>query len=191
MGSTTWNNSKRLKKDFEIWSTPNTNTFKSPDVHFKLNDKSEDIYNLLRNQLKKEYTTIITGYSLFSCVCLDLAVNLDRKGYKVKQVVTFGQPKLDNHEVSVPEGINYIRVIDPRDPVSELFPECTSPGQEVILLTGKYHTSPEGNDSSELEKVQATLDQNLQFHSIQTYMKRIAPKIRESILISYSERNKY
>ncbi len=62
---------------------------------------------------------------------------------------------------------------------------------EVMLLAGKYHTSSESfkEQGSDFEEDQ--LDANLAFHQMEAYLKRIAPKVKDSILISYNERHKY
>jgi hypothetical protein len=58
----------------------------------------------------------------------------------------------------------------------------------VLLLTGKYHTSTESrSEGTEVEK----LEEVAPYHLMHNYVKRIAPKVRESILISWDERNKY
>lgn len=69
-----------------------------------------------------------------------------------------------------------------------LFLGYVSSAQEVLLLYGKYYTSTEARtEASEVEK----LEEVAPFHLMNNYVKRIAGKVRESVLISYDERNKY
>ncbi len=65
--------------------------------------------------------------------CTPLAAELEQKGYKVKQIVTFGQPKVDPKE-AVPEKIPAMRVVHPRDPAIHLFP-----GNEKLLSWRKWN----------------------------------------------------
>jgi len=82
--------------------------------------------------------------------------------------------------------------MDLRDPVSVLFPGYTAAGTEVLLLSDKYHTNSEGEvHDSDIKFDEDSLGSYCDSHMIGHYIQRIQPKIKDSILISYSERMKY
>lgn len=93
--------------------------------------------------LQKDYTTTITGHSLGGALAVVLGLHLERAGYRVERVVTFGQPKVTN-----PSGaramaqLPLVRVSNPKDPVIAVPPALalldspwsyTHAGPEVVL----------------------------------------------------------
>jgi len=186
LGSSTWN-PKNLRKDFLFWRQEKK---RDAFAFYKLQDSAKKVFEQVVPRLKKEHHTIITGYSLFSSIAGELALLFHNDGYRVKNVVTFGQPRVDTRETSESYSkLPLMRVIDLRDPVSALFPGYVTSGIEVVLLADKYHTNTEGAEITEFDE--AYFNDSQDCHSMEYYLSRIQPKLNNSILISYEEKDKY
>eukprot|EP01119_Soliformovum_irregulare_P001359 TRINITY_DN1107_c0_g2_i1.p1 TRINITY_DN1107_c0_g2~~TRINITY_DN1107_c0_g2_i1.p1 ORF type:complete len:1152 (-),score=404.61 TRINITY_DN1107_c0_g2_i1:97-3552(-) len=188
IGSFNWN-SKGLKKDYVLWHQND----KKRDIRafYKMTDAAKQIFSEVSTQLKKEHQTVVAGYSLLSSICPEVALILLKEGFKVKQVMTFGQPAIESKEaVQAYQILNYTRVLDIRDPVASLFPKSSSGGNDVILLTDKYHTNSESDELS-LDYSEEFYMENSESHSMENYLSRIQPKLKESVLISFSEKDNY
>jgi len=137
---------------------------------------------------------VIAGHSLFSSIAPRLASLLRADGFPIHKVITFAQPNsLANEQLQEYAKLDIYRIIDIRDPASSMFPRYVSVGTEIILLSDRYHTNASGNDlriSLPYENEEA-LSANLEYHTIQSYIQRIQPKIKDSVLVSFFERMKY
>jgi triacylglycerol lipase len=117
-------------------------------VHKGFNDDTNEVYAEVVPLLNKSYRTSITGHSLGGAIAAILAIKLDKNGYDVDRVVTFGQPKFTNAAgVKVYEDLPLHRVVHHLDIVPML-----PPGSWVSTSKHSYeHVGPEtivNNDGS-------------------------------------------
>ncbi len=117
-------------------------------VHKGFNDDTNEVYAEVEPLLNKSYRTSITGHSLGGAIAAILAIKLDKNGFDVDRVVTFGQPKFTNAAgVKVYEDLPLHRVVHHLDIVPML-----PPGSWVSTSKHSYeHVGPEtivNNDGS-------------------------------------------
>jgi len=146
----------------------------------------KEILREAQSLLKKDYDTIIAAHSLISLVCPFLGNLMIDNGYIVSKIVTFGQPLLQN---GIYNGNNYFRIMDCNDIVTTIFGnDKKADGVEVILLAGKYHTT-RGLSTEPMTILD--INECASYHDLQNYLKRIQPKLKESVLVSFAESQKY
>jgi hypothetical protein len=173
-----WSSSRAFKKEFTQWQQYYTSRFqqtaaspslsrRDPLSYYNLSDSAQQIFQAIASNggahLKKDYSTIITGYSVFSAVALHLAVLLRNASFCVQKVVTFAQPIVFSPLPPLPtattlttlttaatasgrdpaDHITLIRVLDSRDPVNMLFPYVTNTHNDT-------NSSVDTNDSASL-----------------------------------------
>jgi hypothetical protein len=134
--------------------------------------------------LDKSQPIQTTGHSLGGAIAVILAMYLERDGYQLQEVITFGQPKVTNVAgARVFENLPLLRVVTPADIVPLVPP--LSPlqlqnldiywhnGLEIILLAQKQYALTQGFKSMmrATKFVSALPDEsNLKAHQIDTYL---------------------
>lgn len=140
-----------------------------------------------------------TGHSLGGAAAVMLAMYLDKQGYDLGQVITFGQPKVTNvGGADVFSHLPLLRVVTEKDIVPLVPP--LSPlqiknldiywhmGEEMILLQGQDYALTQGLKSMlRATKFTSALpsETNLQAHKMQTYLDLISLKIEEATQVPY------
>ncbi|WP_430460674.1 lipase family protein [Thalassolituus sp. LLYu03] len=135
-------------------------------------------------QLNPDQPVHITGHSLGGAVAVVLAMYLERAGFDVTQVVTFGQPKVTNVTgAGLYRQLPLTRVVTQKDLVPLVPP--LSPmqirdldvywhlGEEVILLGDQTYSQTSGLKAMlRATKLSTSLpdEANLQAHQISTYL---------------------
>ena len=168
-------------------------------LHSGFTTAAKAIYKDVKNSLKKEYTIQTTGHSLGGAIAVILSMYLDKDGYKMGRIVTFGQPKVTN--VSGAEKYQHlkiIRVVTSQDivPIVPPFDAVDIKnidifwhiGIELILLDGNKYSITKGLKSmlratSFLKKVPDK--ENLKYHKMDMYLDLIEKKQKSSEKIPY------
>jgi triacylglycerol lipase len=160
---------------------------------------AKQVYTELKPLLKPEYEIRVTGHSLGGAVALILAMFLDKDQFKVKQVVTFGQPKVSNIRGAVSaQHIDVIRVVTPHDlvPLVPVFDPLDinnidifwHAGREVILLEDNQYAVLEGMDSM-LRATKFTqkplTEANLKDHQMSFYLNLIDTRVTSAKQVPY------
>lgn len=92
-------------------------------VHAGFQKAALELYDSLSTRLDTAYSTRITGHSLGGALAVLLAYYLTVDGLKLERTVTFGQPKVTNHEgVEKFRKVSLLRVINAQDPVAYVPP---------------------------------------------------------------------
>ncbi len=92
-------------------------------VHAGFQKAMVELYDSLSWRLDTSYTTRITGHSLGGALAVLLTYYLTVDGYNLERTVTFGQPKVTNHDgVEKFKHVSLLRVINSKDPVAYVPP---------------------------------------------------------------------
>ncbi|MFT4908159.1 MAG: triacylglycerol lipase [Oleispira sp.] len=140
-----------------------------------------------------------TGHSLGGAVAVIVSMYLQRDGFQLQQVITFGQPKVTNVAgANVFASLPLLRVVTPKDIVPLVPP--LSPlqlnnidiywhlGKELILLADKNYAITEGFKSMlRATKFVSNVpdESNVQAHQIGTYLTVINQKLEGAQQVVY------
>lgn len=145
------------------------------------------VYENLLPYLDKSKSVYVTGHSLGGAIAVVVGMYLQRDGYQLENVITFGQPKVTNVEGARKfDQLPLLRVVTPADIVPLVPP--LSPlqlknldiywhnGVEVILVAAKQYALVKGFKSMmRATKFVSALpnEKNLHAHQIDTYLRLI------------------
>ena len=160
---------------------------------------AKQVYAELKPLLEVDHKIYTTGHSLGGAVALILAMYLDSDGYKIEQVITFGQPKVTNIAGASKTGhIDIIRVVTALDIVPLVPPfdplDINSldvywhVGKEVILLTDNQYAILQGVDSMlrATRFTQQPFNQNnIQNHSMSVYLGMLGAQTKDFRQVPY------
>jgi len=160
---------------------------------------ARDVYQSILPEIIPEYTINTIGHSLGGATALILAMMFDAQGYKVGEVITFGQPKVTNISGSRKfEHLNIKRLVTPKDVVPLVPPMDPTDfmnlsifwhqGTEIILLEGNKYSVLTGSDSmmratSFLSETPS--EQHLNNHFMTTYISQIKSKLKQPEQVQY------
>jgi len=157
------------------------------------------IYSNMKPYLNKDQPIHITGHSLGGAIAVILGMYLQKDGYPVAQIITFGQPKVTNVTGAKKfDDLPLIRVVTLHDIVPLVPP--ISPlqikdldifwhmGKEVILMGNKQYAETSGVKSA-LRATKFTTsipnEQNLNAHKMTTYLGRINGLLESPVEVPY------
>lgn len=165
------------------------------------------LYANLEPFLRRDYPVRISGQSLGAAEAVILGMILTKKGYRVEQIVTFGQPKVtDAAGTKAFASLPLLRVVDLNDVVPLLPPArivyredpYVHFGREVVLLEGNHYCIADqtfadrpipsglvGHLSRE------EIDTLLHEHNIRSYVASIAPKLARAVRVPCSESGRF
>ena len=177
------------------------------ELHTGFSQAARNIYREIQAKLRKDYTVNITGHSLGGAVAVILAMYLDKDGYTVGDVVTFGQPKVTNQTGAKRfEHLDVLRVNTADDMVPLVPPFDASQilnfkfdifwhiGKEYILLSDQYYSVLEGMDSLMRGTdflIKAPSEENIIAHRMDTYLKRLESLQKNAIEIPFEKKDQY
>lgn len=175
------------------------------DIHQGFLLSARDIYQQVQPEINPDYEITTIGHSLGGASALILAMMLDAHGYKVAEVITFGQPKVTNISGSKKyDHLNIKRLVTPKDvvplvpPVDPMdlmkFSIFWHQGTEVVLLENNQYSVLTGADSmmratSFLNDVPS--EKHLNNHFMTTYIKHLKTKLDAPVEIKYSSDFKF
>jgi len=159
-------------------------------LHQGFGTAAKAAYEDVKSKLDKSQPVNITGHSLGGAIAVIMGMHLQREGFLLDQVITFGQPKVTNVTgADVYGNLPLIRVVTPKDIVPLVPP--LSPlqlksmdifwhmGQEVILMPEKNYAITQGLKSMmrATKFVSSVPDEtNLHAHQMATYLTLIDQK---------------
>ena len=156
-------------------------------------------YENVKPYLNASQPIVTTGHSLGGAVAVIMAMYLQKDGYLLDRVTTFGQPKVTNvFGARKFSNLPLTRVVTPKDIVPLVPP--LSPlqlkdldiywhmGQEVLLLVDNKYARLEGlNSMMRATKFVSNVpdETNLTAHQMNTYITKINQKIENSEQVNY------
>lgn len=159
-----------------------------------------NIYKRIKPSLDRQKRVHTTGHSLGGAVAYIVAMYLDRDGFDVGDVITFGQPKVTNIAGSdALRHLNLVRVVTPWDlvPMVPLLDPLDinnldvywHGGTEVLLNSDQSYSLLEGINSM-LRATRFTQrmvdEQNLDNHRMALYLERVENKIAGASPVPFS-----
>jgi triacylglycerol lipase len=168
-------------------------------IHEGFSHAASRIYSDLKPDLDPSKAVNTTGHSLGGAVALILAMYLERDGFTIGDVITFGQPKVTNIAGSRKYAqLNLTRVVTPRDLVPLVPPLDPLDiqnmdiywhgGKEVLLNTDNTYSILEGSTSMlrATKFTQQMLDeQNLHNHKMDLYLSLIDSMLQQSTQVTF------
>jgi triacylglycerol lipase len=180
------------------------NTDLNVQLHQGFGGAAKAAYTDVKSKLDKSQPINVTGHSLGGAVAVIMAMHLQRDGFLLNKVITFGQPKVTNVTgANVFANLPLTRVVTPKDIVPlvpPLSPLQLNPlqlldadifwhmGKEVILLADKNYAITDGLKSMmrATKFVSSVPDEsNLHAHQMQTYLTLIDQKIKGALEVPY------
>ncbi|MCV2403028.1 lipase family protein [Marinomonas sp. C2222] len=168
-------------------------------LHHGFASGSKAVFEDLLPYLSKDKPVFITGHSLGGAIAVILAMQLQKEGYPLQQVVTFGQPKVTNVSgAKAFSNLPLIRIVTPEDIVPLVPP--ISPlqikdldiywhmGIEVILRgEGEYAETRGIKSALRATKFSNALpsEKNLQAHKMASYLQLVNELAIESKEVPY------
>lgn len=168
-------------------------------AHQGFANAAEAILKDAKPYLNKAQSIRTTGHSLGGAAAVLLAMYLQKEGYTLGQLITFGQPKVTNvGGANAFSHLTLLRVVTTKDIVPLVPP--LSPlqitkldiywhlGEELILLEGTKYSLTQGVKSMlRATKFVSSIpnESNLEAHKMQTYLSLIAAKLSESKEVPY------
>ena len=87
----------------------------SVEFHRGFCKASKAVFLTIKEYLRSDYQTRITGHSLGGAIAAILTFIMNDKNYLIKQCVTFGQPRVTNHKEGQLSHLPLLRVINQGD----------------------------------------------------------------------------
>jgi len=175
------------------------------DIHQGFLLSARDIYQQVQPEINPDYEITTIGHSLGGASALILAMMLDAHGYKVAEVITFGQPKVTNISGSNKFGhLNIKRLVNPKDVVPLVPPADPMDlmkfsifwhqGTEIVLMENSQYSVLTGVDSmmratSFLNDLPS--EKHLNNHFMTTYIKHLKTKLDTPVEIKYTSDFKF
>lgn len=160
---------------------------------------ARDIYQEIHTKLKPGYKINTIGHSLGGAAALILAMMLDRQGFFIDEVITFGQPKVTNISGSRKfKHLNITRLVTPKDIVPLIppfdpmdmmnFSIFWHQGTEIILYAGREYAILSGAKS--MFRAADFLNdtpsqQHINNHFMTTYIAHLKTKLNAPVEVKY------
>lgn len=170
------------------------------DIHQGFLLSARDIYQQIQPELNPDFTINTVGHSLGGASALILGMMLDAQGYKIGEIITFGQPKVTNISGSRKfSHLNITRLVTPKDivplvpPLDPMdlmkFSIFWHQGTEIVLFDNNQYSVLTGIDSMKralnfLNDMPS--EQHLANHFMSTYIKHLKNKIEQPVAVQYS-----
>jgi len=196
-------NLTNLRLDFKV--DPRVNERLGILLHRGFEEVALSIYADLRSYLDKESAVTLAGTSLGGAAAVILGMLLSEDGYRIREIVTFGQPKVtDEAGIREYEHLPLLRVVHRQDLVPRLPPPGVEDetlqsfrhlGPEVLLLDCEYYcyvsqalaNSPQmdryWDDWDSGDAIRAVID-----HVIYSYLESLRPKAERAVAVPFEHR---
>lgn len=167
------------------------NSYLGINLHRGFQDDTKIIHADIKPYLKKDYALRITGHSLGGAVAIILADYLDKDGYRIERVVTFGQPKVTDLAGKSISRNGITRVVHDQDVVPMLPPGgivlvhkngYQHFGPEIVLRDGRNYVYLQSHDANRLSIGEFRRDIfhfSTKEHHMNSYLGNIQEKVQK------------
>jgi hypothetical protein len=183
----------RGSDNFKNW-IENIKIFKKKDkwargvkTHIGFHNMAREIYSLIKDQLKTNYSTTVSGHSLGGSTAVLVGLYLEHFKFPKVNVLSFGQPRVTNKKgAQILNNFSLKRVAHEDDIVTKLAPKFVGYRHFGSLFTlSGYKKATENfvEDSTDSPAVTKTWEQletgeievqtNIKSHNIINYLKRL------------------
>ena len=190
-------NQKNVMVDLDLQLIPSNSL--GIQLHRGFANAASSIFKDIKPSLNKQQAISTTGHSLGGSVALILAMHLQKQGYLLNSVMTFGQPKVTNIAGAAKfNALPLIRVVT-QDDIVPLVPPLSPlqlknldiywhSGEEIILMKGNEFARTEGLKSMmRATKILSAVpdERNLNAHKMTTYLALIKGKLKGAEQVPY------
>ncbi len=150
------------------------------------------VYNYVLPELHSDFSITVTGYSLGAALAAIVSEYLLEDGYRVDEVVTFGQPPItDVAGAAVLSNLPLTRFVSARDPfpyVKDTQADSAQFGQMVVLYDGPdyaYLPSGDARLQAGMQPFASFLMPQIENHAAWLYTLRLRAKLETSVQVHY------
>ena len=155
-------------------------------THLKYDLAANYIDQAFSKVLKKDFSTQIYGHSLGAGLAVIFALHLQKQGYKIDSVITFGQPKvIKQSDLDQFKILPLTRVVDYSDPCPFAFQNYSHFGPEIILLDGQYYSYL--SNHTDRTDTPTNPPKTLQSNHIESALKNTQAKLKNPIYLPYRD----
>lgn len=154
------------------------------NVHTGWNMLSLAVLDYVLPELRTDYTLTVTGFSLGGALTAITSKYLMQAGYRVTEVVTFGQPRVtDTAGVDVFSDVPITRFVNDKDPFPHMKGDGSAAahfGRMVLLYDGPdYAYVPAGdpNLEADAQPFDSFTAEDFEYHSETLYVDRLSAKV--------------
>jgi hypothetical protein len=170
-------------------------------LHAGFKRAADALYADLKPRLKPGYRTYLVGHSLGGAVAAILGIYLQRDGWPVERVVTFGQPRFtDVRGATAFAALPLVRVVNQND-IVPLLPDTIAGstgrfvqfGTAVVVFPGPYYALVPAGASWAAEGAfrRYLLQASLPDHAMRFYEENLRGKDRRAERVNFADRERY
>uniref|UniRef100_A0A7S4PM47 Fungal lipase-type domain-containing protein n=1 Tax=Paramoeba aestuarina TaxID=180227 RepID=A0A7S4PM47_9EUKA len=154
---------------------------KSPIEFFGLDKLAQSLAEKMEMFLRKDHQIHLIGHSIGGCVAMILAQILQSKKMKVPEVITYGQPNI--FPTIIPKKTQVLRVVNPQDHVTQIFPGVKEVGQRLTLLQEGHYCYEREPTEKESVAIDSLSESRLGYNHMNYYVRFFQTKSK-SVAVS-------
>ncbi len=171
-------------------------------LHAGFKRAADAVYADLKPRLKSGYRTYLVGHSLGGAVAAVLGVLLQRDGWTVDRVITFGQPKFtDEAGAKAFADLPLVRVVNQND-IVPLLPDTVAGGRDPFVHVGPAVVIFPGPNYAFVPADEATaasagalgrhlMEASIPDHAMRFYVENLRSKLAGARRIDLADRERY
>lgn len=167
-----------------------------PD-HYGLSSVAQHMRKSLLKHLKKDFSITLCGHGLGGSAATLVALSLQKKGYHISKVTTFGSPFAMSEKLCTLAEENNLPVTAialHSDVVASLFSDCPPFGSRVTLLRGVHYCFEgdlEEEEDHEVQAITAVSDDEFSINSLPSYLENVRGKLELAVKVPFHLRAHY
>ena len=158
--------------------------------YYSLPQNAKFIAKMYKKNLKKEIPIVLVGHSIGGSIVLLMANILEKSGFVIANITTFGQLKvLTEKQLNSFSSYSVRRVCHYKDPLINLFQNYHHTAGKILLLKGVHYCL--FDDAEQQDGQSSITESKLAFNSIDIYKQSIQEKLGHSVRVDPQKRNLY
>lgn len=165
--------------------------------HYGLSSVAQHMRKGLMKHLKKDFSITLCGHGLGGSVATLVALSLQKKGYHISKVTTFGSPFALSDKLRTLAEENNLPVTAMAlhgDVVTSLFADCPPFGSRVTLLRGVhycYEGHVEQDEDQDTQAISTVSDTLFSVNSLPSYLENVRGKMELAVKVPFHLRTHY